>query len=186
MKLKLKNARLSFADLFTAQSKFGGDPKFSACFIVDKETADGMATLKEFKAIVKQLEKEKFGGTELGIDKLPIQDGNDKGYDGWEDKLIISAANKKRPIVINRKREPVAEGDVDAPYSGCVVNAIIDLWPMDNQYGKRIVASLEAVQFAADGEPFVASTVNVESDFDDIDDGDSTEPEAPASKSLGF
>ena len=169
MKLKIKNARLSFADIYTAQAKFGGDPKFSACFIVDKETDDGKATLKEFKAICKQLEKEKFGGKELPIDKIPIQDGNEKEYDGWADKLIISAANKKRPLLISRKREPVAEGDVDAPYAGCIVNAIIDLWPMDNQYGQRIVASLEAIQFAAEGEPFVASTVNVETDFDDVE-----------------
>jgi hypothetical protein len=169
MKLKIKNARLSFADVFTAQAKFGGDPKFSACFIVDKETDDGKATLAEFKKIAKQIEKEKFGGKDLPIDKLPIQDGNDKGYDGWENKLIISAANKKRPVIVGRKRQPVAEGDVDAPYSGCYVNAIIDLWGMDNQYGQRIVASLEAVQFAADGEPFVASTVNVDEDFDEIE-----------------
>ena len=42
---------------------------------------------------------------------------------------------------------------------------------------KRIVASLEAVQFAADGEPFTANSVDVNSDFDDIggDDNITTE-----------
>lgn len=171
-KLKLNNVRLSFADLFTPVSKFDGDPKFSACFIIDPQSDDGKANLAAFKKIVRQLEAEKFGGDELPTDKLPIQDGNEKDYSGWEDKVIISAANKKRPIIVGRKRQPVAEGDLDAPFPGCYVNAVLDVWAMSNQYGKRIIASLEGVQFAADGEPFTASSVNVESDFDDIDGDD--------------
>lgn len=170
MKLTLKNCRLSFADLFNAVSKFDGDPKFSASFIVDPKSDDGKANLAAFKKIVRQLEKEKFGGKELPIDKLPIKDGNDKDYDGWADMMIISAANKKRPTIVGRKRQPVAEGDVDAPYSGCIVNVVLDIWAMDNQFGQRIIASLEAVQFAAEGEPFVASVVNVEADFEEIEE----------------
>ena len=170
MKLKIKNARLSFADIFTAKSKFDGEPKFSALFILDPADEGNKATLQEFKAVVKQLQNEKIGGKELPIDKLPIQDGNDKGYDGWENKIILSAANKKRPIVVGRKRQPVAEGDQDAPYSGCFVNAVVDVWLMDNQYGQRIIASLEAVQFAKDGEAFTSSVVNLEEDFDDIEE----------------
>ena len=168
-KLKLKNVRLSFADLFTAVSKFEGDPKFSACFIIDPNSDDGKANLAGFKKIVRQLESEKFGGEELPTDKLPIQNGDDKDYGGWAGNVIISAANKKRPVIVGRQRQPVAEGDVDSPYAGCVVNAVLDVWAMSNQYGKRIIASLEAVQFAAEGEPFTASSVNVDSDFDDID-----------------
>ena len=172
-KLKLNNVRLSFADLFTAVSKFDGDPKFSASFIIDPKSDDGKKNLTEFKKIVRQLEKEKFDGKELPVDKLPIKDGNEKDYNGWADMMIISAANKKRPVIVGRKRQPVAEGDTDAPYSGCIVNAVLDIWPMDNAYGKRIIASLEAVQYAAEGEPFVASSVNVESDFEEIDAEDS-------------
>jgi len=169
MKLKLKNVRLSFADLYTAVSKFDGDPKFSAMFIIDKSTDEGKDNLTRFKSVVRDLEKEKLGGKELPIDKLPIQDGNDKEYSGWADMIIMSSANKKRPVIVGRKRQPVAEGDQDAPYSGCFVNAIVDVWAMDNQYGQRIICSLEAIQFAKDGEAFVASNVSVEDDFDELD-----------------
>ena len=168
-KLKLTNVRLSFADIFTPVSKFDGPEKFSACFIIDPNSDDGKANLASFKKVVRQLESEKFGGEELPTDKLPIQNGDDKDYGGWAGNVIISAANKKRPVIVGRKRQPVAEGDIDSPYSGCVVNVLLDVWAMDNKYGKRIIASLEAVQFAADGEPFTASSVNVDSDFDDID-----------------
>ncbi len=168
MKIKLNNVRLSFADLFVAISKFDGDPKYSASFIIDPATEDGKANLAAFKTAVRAIEAEKFNGDEMPTDKLPIQDGNDKGYDGWTDNVIISAANKKRPVIVGRQRQPVAEGDLDSPQSGDFVNCVIDLWGMNNQYGKRIIASLEGVQYAAKGESFSASSVNVESDFDVI------------------
>ena len=96
MKLILRNVRLSFADLFIAVSKFDGDPKYSASFILDPASEDGKANLASFKKIVRQLETEKFGGDELPTDKLPIQSGDDKDYGGWAGKytcLVCSAIN---------------------------------------------------------------------------------------------
>ena len=168
MKLKLNNVRLSFCDLFTPVSKFDGDPKFSASLIIDPSSEDGKANLAAFKKVVRQIEAEKFNGDEMPTEKLPIQSGDDKGYDGWVGNVIISGANKKRPVIVGRQRQPVAEGDLDSPVSGDYVNVILDLWGMNNAYGKRVIASLEAVQLAAKGEPFVASSVNVDSDFEDI------------------
>ena len=181
MKLKLNNVRLSFESIFEPKGFNGGPEKFSCCFILDK--TKNAEDLKQFKAIVKQLQDENYGGKDLPIDRLPIQSGDEKGYDGWiaEDgtpHLIISAANKKRPVVIARDRTPVTQSDAGAPYSGAYVNAIIDLWPMQGQWGDRIVASLEAVQMAADGDQFSGSSVNIESDFDDLtgsDNGKSVE-----------
>ena len=115
-------------------------------------------TWQRSRRLCGQIEAEKFNGSEMPTDKLPIQDGNDKGYDGWTDNVIISAANKKRPVIVGRQRQPVAEGDLDSPVSGDYVNVVLDLWGMNNNYGKRIIASLEAVQYAAKGEPFVASS----------------------------
>ena len=178
-KLKIMGARLSFASLYQAVEKFGGEPKFSAVFLVDKTTDEGKQALADFKDICRQIEKEHFKGKELPLDKLPIKPGDDDDgnpkYDGWGGMLAISAANKKRPVIVGRKRQPVADGDADAPYSGCYVNCIVDLWPLTGQYGPRIVASLEAIQMAKDGEPFVASTVNVETDFDDVEEESSAD-----------
>ena len=173
-KLKLTNVRLSFNALFNPESKFDGEPKFSALLIVDKNTDEGKENLKRVKEAIKSLEKSDLGGIELPIDKLPLQDGNnDEGegkYLGWKDSIIITTGNRKRPVVVGRQRQPVAEGDQDAPYSGCYVNVIVSPWAMNHaQYGKRIIFSLEAVQFAKAGDPFVSSTVDVESDFDVLD-----------------
>ena len=170
MKLRLDNCRLSFADLFTPKAKFGGDEKFSACLLVDKSTPQGEANMKKFKEICRKLEAESFDGKELGLEKLCVSDGNSKDYAGWQDMIVFSAANKKRPIIIGKQKQAVVEGDADAPYSGCYVNVILDVWPLTGQFGPRIVASLEAVQFCGDGEAFVASNVNIDSDFDTVED----------------
>jgi len=70
---------------------------------------------------------------------------------------------------LNKDKSPVVEAD-GVIYSGCYVNAIIDLWAQDNQFGKRINATLLGVQFAYDGDAFASggSGVSVD-DFDDLD-----------------
>jgi hypothetical protein len=48
------------------------------------------------------------------------------------------------------------------------------VWAQDNKYGKRINASLEAIQFVRHGEAFGAKPVIAEEVFDDLggdDDG---------------
>jgi len=173
MKLILQNVRLSFADLYEAKSKFDGDPKFSALFLIDPKTDHGKKNLQNFRTVVRQLEKDKLKGIELPLDKLPIKEGNDDEgngkYDGWQDMMVITASSKKRPVIINAAKQPVHEGDPQAPFSGCFVDVGLDVWCMDNQWGKRCVCSLEAVRFRADGQPFTSSVIDVANDFEDIE-----------------
>lgn len=171
IKIKLQNVRLSFNSIFNAESKFDGDPKFHASVIVDPSTDEGKANLKRVKDAIRTLEKEKLAGKELGIDKLPLRDGSEKSeIAGWDKMIIISAANKKRPVVVDGKRQPVAEGDAGAPYSGCYVNMICTFWAMDHpQFGQRIIASLEGIQKSKDGESFASAASDVTNDFDELD-----------------
>ena len=166
MKLKLNNVTLAFACLDEPVAKFGGDPKFSCCLLVDKE--QGKQDLANFRAIVDKLEADSFDGKSLDISKLCISDGNDKDYDGFKDKLVFTAANKKRIVTVGKQRQVVVAGDDEFPVSGNVVNCVLDVWPLTGQFGPRIVASLEAVQYVSAGTPFTKSNVDVESDFDDI------------------
>jgi hypothetical protein len=77
-------------------------------------------------------------------------------------------------LIIDRDKSPLAEED-NRIYAGCYVNAIFSLWAQNNQYGKRINAQLDGVQFAKDGEPFADGGVSV-SEFDafgdDMDEDD--------------
>ncbi|MDC5277565.1 DUF2815 family protein, partial [Acinetobacter baumannii] len=71
-------------------------------------------------------------------------------------------------------KTPLVQAD-GRPYAGCYVNAAIELWCQDNNYGKRINASLRGVQFLKDGEAFAGGGVASEDDFEDLSAADETE-----------
>lgn len=52
---------------------------------------------------------------------------------------------------------------------------MIDVWAQDNNFGKRINASLGGVQFLRDGDAFAGGGVASEEDFDDISEGTAAE-----------
>ena len=159
MKIQLKNVRLSFPHLFD-HAQFGGEStgKFEASFILDKtEHADQIKVIED--AIAK-MSKEAFKA-KLPSDKVALKDGDDTGREELAGKMTIKGSTKKRPIVIDRDKTPIAESDGKI-YAGCYVNAILTLWSQNNNYGKRINAQLDGVQFVKDGEPFGDSGISVD------------------------
>lgn len=165
--IKLSNVRLSFPNLFST-SIFAGDDtgKYDATFLLDK--TEHQVQIKEIEAGIVALTKETFKGKALPDDKICLKDGNETEREEQQDRMVIKASSKKRPLVIDRDRTPLTEED-NKIYAGCRVNAIISLWAQDNQYGKRINASLEGVQFCAHDEPFGPPGIGVE-EFDAFGD----------------
>lgn len=102
---------------------------------------------------------------------LCLHDGDEKAeYEGFPGNFFLNAANKARPAVIDRDRSPLIQAD-GRPYAGCYVNAVIDIWAQDNNFGKRVNASLGGVQFLRDGDAFAGGGVAAPDDFDDISEG---------------
>ena len=167
-KIKLNNVRLSFPSLFQKATFEGKETKFEATLLLDKK--QHAETITEIQAAIKLAIKEKLAGAKVGADKLCMKDGDDSDYEGYAGTMSLKAANAKRPLVIDRDKTPLAESD-NRPYSGCYVNAIIELWAQNNAYGKRINANLLAVQFYKDGQPFGDAGANASvNDFDAFDD----------------
>jgi hypothetical protein len=173
--IKLNNVRLSFPALFTAKKFAPTDAKgaFSATFILDKKT-----NAKEIAAIntaINDIVRETFKGKRPP--KVCLRDGSEKAdTDGYgDDVLFIGTRSEKRPQVINRDMSPLVEED-GKPYAGCYVNAVIQLWGQDNQYGKRINAKLRAVQFAKDGKTFGEGEIDVNKAFSPIEGDDNDSP----------
>jgi len=166
-KISLKNVRLSFPSLFRKAVFSGEETKFEATFLMPKDTHD--ADYKKIKAAVAALIKSDLKGAKLGPEKICLKDGDDIEYDGYAGNWSIKASNNKRPLVIDRDRSPLTEDD-DRLYAGCYVNATIELWAQNNQWGKRINANLLGVQFVKDGEPFSDGTVASVDDFEDLGD----------------
>lgn len=175
MKVKLTNVRLAFPVLFEAKTVNGeGKPAFSASFLLDP--ADPQ--VKALNQAIEQVAKDKWGAKAEAIlkqmraqDKVALHDGDLKAnYDGFPGNLYVSARSATRPLVIDKDKSPLTEQD-GKPYAGCFVNASIELWPQDNNYGKRVNASLRGVQFFRDGDAFAGGGVASEDEFDDISSG---------------
>lgn len=165
-KIQLKNVRLSFPSIFKRASFNGDEGKFEATFLLNKETqADQIAMLE--KAIDAAIAEAKV---KVPSDKRCLKDGDDFEYDGYAGHMAFKASTNRRPTIIDRDKTPLAEDDANAPYAGCYVNAIVDIWVQNNSYGKRANGNLFGIQFLKDGEAFGAGDVDVTDDFEDLDD----------------
>lgn len=163
MKIKLHNVRLSFPSIFRRESFNGEEGKFAATFLIDKKSqAD---KIKEIEKAIDALIEDRLKGSKLKEDKICLKDGDEIAYAGYAGHMSIKASNNKRPLALNSDKSALTEDDGKL-YAGCYVNAVIELWAQNNQYGKRINANLLGVQFFKDGEPFSDGVVASEDDFD--------------------
>jgi hypothetical protein len=199
--VKLKNVRLSFESLFepNVQTNEDGSERktWKSNFLISKDKSDEQAqkNIKAIKAASAEVKEKKFGPEtaknkwpKFKADKVCFRDGDEENWDGYEGNWYLSCNSPltRRPRVITNRKDKdghwieAQPGEKGCPYSGCYVNAIVRIWVQDNELGKRINASLEAVQFLRDGEPFGAGSIDVDdafdeddvSDYGDIDDDD--------------
>lgn len=170
MKIKIKNVRISYPDIFSPGKKFG---KFGAQFRFSndepKETIEsaldevGSETFKAKWPLVKK--------TLTNKGKLfRVNDGADKGYD---EPYFISVHSANRPEVRGRKGEVIAEED-KVIYAGCRVDAILDVSAYEHkEFGSIVSVKLLGVQFRGDAEPYSGSVRADITDFEEItDDGE--------------
>ena len=150
--LVIKNARLSFPSLFKPSAfDAGAQPKYSATLILDKE--DDAAAIATLRQLVSALANEQWS-------KLPkkvfysLQDGDTLDRAEYEGKYIVKANNKKRVPIIDKDLTALVEED-ERPYAGCYVNAKVRFYAWSNGTSFHgVLCSLEAVQFAKDGDSF--------------------------------
>lgn len=88
-------------------------------------------------------------------DKLCLKRGDvsQPGDENYKGLFFLKASNKKRFTIIDGDRTPLTPQD-GRPYSGCYVNVIVDIWPQDNEFGRRINCTITGMQFARHGDAF--------------------------------
>lgn len=183
--LRLRRVRLSFPNLFHPyipkgeKEGDGNEHKYGAKFLFPKDS-DNFANAK--KALDHCLANG-FKGQKVASDKWfmrPCDSKAEEGVDGYNvGDVYVSAASKNKPVLVHKYRvngsfPPLKEED-GTIYAGCYVNVTVRVWPQDNNWGKRVNASLTAVQFCDDGEPFGAAKANADSEFADIEDEDDSD-----------
>lgn len=173
-KVAIKNARISFPELFEPKAFGDGKPSFSASFLLAKNDPQ----IEKLNATILDVAKEKWGekgeSTLKSIkagDKVFVHDGATKDYAGYGPEVVfLNARSYTRPAVVDRDKSILAESD-GRIYAGCYVNAIIEVWAQDNGYGKRINATLTGVQFVKDGDSFTGGRAASNDDFEDLSEG---------------
>ena len=194
-KVILLNVRLSFPSLFEPNKQKNEDGSerqtWKANFLIpkdDKGKMIGEAIYKgkkmpigqAIKAASDEAKAKKWGENpekwpKLKPEKVFLRDGDLESWDGYAGMFYISsnAQIDERPAVVTNRKDSKGEwieaqpGGKLSPYSGCYVNAVINIWMQDNEHGKRANAKLSSVQFFKDGEPFSASVSNPNDDFTD-------------------
>lgn len=184
MQLKLKSVRLSYPALFEPKAgPEGGDPKYSASLLMDKDNnTPEIATMRgAILAVAKAQwgeDKVKWNDTGTGLKlllstgkvalvKVCLRDGEEKGGTAGYENVMFFSASSKLPVPMVDKNPAIAlTAATGKPYAGCYVNASVRLWAQDNNFGKRVNAQLQAIQFAGDGESFGDGPVNPETVFE--------------------
>lgn len=171
MRIKLNNVVISFPSLFKKANYKGTELKYEGTFILDK-----IEHKQEISQIQKEIDRiinEDFKTTRAKFkdDKICLKDGDYSENDAFAGKFTIKATNNDKPLTIDSNKNEILEKD-NPFYSGAIVNAVIDLWKMDNEYGKKILANLYGVQFIKDGPRLGNNVVNIQSSLNDFDSFD--------------
>jgi hypothetical protein len=97
--------------------------------------------------------------------RLPLHDGAEKGSTpGYAGNFYMNASNDIRPQVRHTNGAQLQQSD-GVIYSGCYADGVVDVWAMDNAWGKRVNCSLLGVVFSHDGEKLAGGSTASEDDF---------------------
>lgn len=194
MKIHLNNVRVSFANgLYKAsameagqQEKFGADFILQPDSVVLRVNADGSKTKTTLKDVELAVANDawKANGAKilatLEASKKSIRDGdlrvNKAGdvYEGYEGHWYVTAKSPTRPLLIDQNRQPVTEAD-GTIYSGCYVNAIVEIYANTQPTKKGVFAGLKGVQFVRDGDAFGGGAPAAADEFDVVEGADAAD-----------
>jgi hypothetical protein len=173
----LKDARLAFPNLFEPTTVAGeGKPRYSATLLLPADHPQLDEIKKKIEAVAKDKWKDKAAGTLSGLyktAKVALHDGDEKQqYDGFPGNMFIAAAAQESapPTVVDQARNAL-NAKSGKPYAGCYVNASLEFWAQDNQWGKRVNCTLRGVQFLRDGDSFSAGRPADADEFEEVTEG---------------
>ena len=130
--------RASFVNVFEARENLQGKKKYSLVMLFDKE-----ADLSPLRALLKEVAVDKWGDKLTGI-KTPFRDGNEKSYEGYEDKTYATASAMQKPGLVDDKLQGII--DPGEFYSGCYARATITAFAWEYMGKKGVSFGLQNIQ----------------------------------------
>lgn len=149
-------------------------PKFSIHGLMSKQTH--VEAKDALKAMIDEMLKAN-DVTALSPDRKFLRNGDEHEEEVRHGNWTVSAAESRRPAVRNRQGILVDQADIESLiYPGCYVNILIRPWYQNGTtvgagYGKRVNASLVAVQFNRDGERIGEGAIDDTNAWDTDDAG---------------
>lgn len=181
MRLKLKNIRIAFPELFQAKINDtypDQPPKFNLRALIDKDDPQ----IEVIKAAITEVAKAEFKDKAAltlkqlaAQDRLPLHDGDLKAsLDGHEGMDYINLSSRTRPTVLNKNKTLATEANSPF-YSGCRCDLIFEVSAYYNRQKQPCVSvELAGVMFVGDDTPLEGggiTTAKVD-EFDTYEDSD--------------
>lgn len=174
--IMIKNVRCSFPHFFKRPIINGDEGAYGCTLLLDPE--EHAKVLAKIESTINATLKEKFKGKKLPAEKICLRDGDDNLRDEYEGYKTLSANAREKPVVISGNGQTrITDPEDSKIYAGCRVNAKVDIWFQNNQWGKRVNATLLGIQFAGDDTPLATHVSEEEAmegfaeeeDDDDLD-----------------
>lgn len=172
----LKGVTLSFPDLFEPVQYQGTGPfNYRASFLVkpgsENHKAIEAALLKVATAKWEKKANEYLPGIRGASNKCCYISGDQKAYAGYAGNMALTASRKKTdgaPLVMLQNKAHIKEDNGEL-YGGCPVNAKVQFWAQDNDFGKALRCTVITVQKAGDGEAFGGAPPASDAGFDEVE-----------------
>jgi hypothetical protein len=174
--IMIRNVRASYPHLdkpYRGRDAKEDDPgKYRLVAMLPKESHGEVKDL--IVQAINKLLAERAPDVKIPSDKKFIRNGDDMENVSYDGMYIVSASEALRPPVRNRKGELILDiGEIgNLIYGGCWINVLIRPWYQNNQFGKRVNASLLGVQFVKDDKPFGEGRIDSSAAWGAVDDGD--------------
>ena len=173
--LRVTDIRISYPHLDKKWAKNASDSAaFSCVGILPKDTHKEAIDL--CLEVCDTLLKEQLKGEKIKADAKFIRDGDQAAKPEYEGAWTINVREDMRPIVLNPDKSEMDIEDIKPTIKpGHFTDMLCQPWLQNNEWGKRINASLRAVRYRREG-PELSEATGISKDvaiasFDDDEDG---------------
>ena len=108
----------------------------------------------------------KWSGKEPKKLALPLNDGDDKDDELYEDHFFVNAKCNTRPGIVDRNKQPIV--DEEEMYSGVWAIVSVTFFPYNTNGNKGVACGLNNLMKWKDDD-HLGGRVSAEADFEDVD-----------------
>lgn len=169
--------RICYPHVFTPYAgEQGGEEKYSVCILIPKADKETLTLVRAAIEAAKQEGKAKFGGViPAKFKNETLRDGDEELAMGtrtgeeYEGHYFINASARKRPMVIDRSKQPIT--DEEQVYGGCYGHVQLTFFAYNSNGNKGVAAGLDALMKTREGDPLGGNAVSI-ANFDGFGDAE--------------